>query len=98
MTEINTNIYALPIQSEISRRSDLENLLVIFGYGNDELETWFLTKTKFAFIPKGSKLLFKLGVKKTSKPISCKETYPTVGDIVSDMYGERFEIFSVDWA
>lgn len=68
-----------------------------YGWGNEKKKTWFITKEKKAFVPKGSRLLLVLDCLPSSKSISIKSTSPQVGDIIQDMDGDRLEVVKVNW-
>jgi len=69
-----------------------------YAYGNTELKTWFISPQKIAIMPKGSRLLFVITADKVEiQPINTKETYPSVGDVVSDVYGNYLKIKDVKW-
>jgi hypothetical protein len=64
-----------------------------WGCGN----TWFITKNKQQVMPKGSRLLMKLGCERTTLPLHTKDTYPTVGDVVSDTDGGKLLVVECDF-
>ena len=71
--------------------------VVRFAWGNEKLKTWFITKTSKAVLPKGSKLLFKMGCERTNKTISITYTLPKQGDVINDVDSNKFRIVSVEW-
>ncbi len=90
MIEIETNT-----KTEVSVNPS--SIIIRYGWGNEILKTWFLTKTKKAMVPEGSRLLMVFGCEETDGPISSFKTYPEVGDVVSDVDGEHIKIKTVDW-
>ena len=64
-----------------------------WGCGN----TWFITKNKQQVMPKGSRLLMKLGCERTTLPIQTKDTYPTIGDVVVDTDGAKLLVVDCDF-
>lgn len=63
--------------------NDNEKLLIYWAYGYDG--SWYISKSKNRIMPKGSKLLMKLGCRKTTLPILIQSNYPKFGDVVVDM-------------
>lgn len=71
--------------------------VIRYAWGNEKLKTWFITKTSKAFLPKGSRLLFKMGCEPTNKPISITESYPKQGDVINDVDSCRIKVIDVEW-
>lgn len=95
---MNTN--ELTLSNETLIEEVLEKIkpnVVLFGYANEQLKQWFLSKHKKTVMPKGSRLLFKILAKNSKLKIHHQGTYPMVGDIVSDIKGKIFEIIEVEW-
>lgn len=76
---------------------DVGRSLFRFAWGNERIKTYFITKTDKEFLPKGSRLLFKMICEPTNKPISTTETYPKKGDIINDVDGNKLSVVSVEW-
>ena len=77
--------------------ADVRCSVVRFAWGNEKLKTWFITKIDKAFLPKGSRLLFKMGCEPTNEPISITNTYPKQGDVINDVDGDKLKVISVEW-
>lgn len=90
MVEIATNI-------EVKSSEETSNIIIRYGWGNELLKTWFLTRSKKVVIPKGSRLLMIFGCEETNEPISSSNTYPEIDDVVSDVDGEHIKIKTIDW-
>jgi len=71
--------------------------VVRFAWGNEKLKTWFITKTVKAVLPKGSRLLFRMGCEPTNEPISITDTHPKQGDVINDVNGNKLNVVSVEW-
>lgn len=71
--------------------------IVRYAWGNSELKTWFITKTKKVILPKGCKLLFVISGERTNDDISTFDTYPKTGDVVCDLDGSRIKIKNINW-
>lgn len=69
--------------------------LIRWAWGCDN--TWFITKNKQQVMPKGSRLLMKLGCKRTTDPIHTKNTYPTIGDVIKDVDSAKLKVFDYDF-
>lgn len=67
-----------------------KNIFIRYAWGCNK--TWFITKTKQQIMPKGSRLLMKLGCERTMLPIQTKDTYPTTGDVITDVDGNKLLI------
>lgn len=89
----------MQIKEAISSETEIiiKERFVLFGYANEELKRWFLSRSKKCVMPKGCRLLFRILAYKSNIPISVKSTYPMIGDIVSDIKGDIFEIIEVEW-
>lgn len=70
--------------------------VIRFAWGNEKLNTWFITKTSKAVLPKGSRLLFKMGCEPTNEPISITDTHPQQGQVISDVDGDKLKLVSVE--
>lgn len=70
---------------------------VIIRYAWGCGSTWFITKNKQQIMPKGSRLLMKLGCDRTTLPLQTKDTYPTIGDVVGDTDGNKLLIVECDF-
>lgn len=77
--------------------ADVRCSVIRFAWGNEKLKTWFITKTEKEFLPKGSRLLFKMGCEPTNEPISTAESYPKQGDVINDVDGYKLKVVSVEW-
>jgi len=64
-----------------------EKEVVRYGWGNSKLKTWFITKTKKEFLPAGCIMLFTIYGKITDETVKTTDTYPKVGDVISDVNG-----------
>ncbi len=53
-----------------------ETSVVRYAWGNTALKTWFITKHKRAFLPKGCKLLFTITGEHSNAPLQTPSTYP----------------------
>lgn len=71
--------------------------LIRYAWGNSTLKTWFITKNKNVFLPKGCKLIFILSGEKTNDIIQTTDTYPKIGDVISDIDDSRIKISDVSW-
>ena len=71
-------------------------LIIRYAWGNQKLKTWFITKHRFCGF-EGSRLLMKLGCKKTKDDVSVDTTFPSVGDVVTDTDGDVIEIIESNW-
>jgi hypothetical protein len=87
------------IENEILVKTELDSdaTLVYYGWGNEQLKTWFITKTKKAILPKGSRLLFKIKGQSTNAEIFTSETYPTADDVISTFDGKHIKVNEVNW-
>ena len=91
MTEIATNI-------EVKSSEETSNIIIRYGWGNELLKTWFLTRSKKTIVPKSSRLLMIFSCKETDEPISSFNTsYPEIDDVVSDVDGEHIKIKTINW-
>jgi len=77
--------------------ADVRCSVVRFAWGNEKLKTWFITKTSKAFLPKGSRLLFKMGCEPTNEPISITDSHPKEGHVINDVDGCKLKVISVEW-
>lgn len=76
----------------------LENQKVTrYGWANGYLKTWFVTKNKRQFLPKGSILFFIITGEITGEPISTSDTYPKEGDVISDSDGHRIKVINIEY-
>ena len=82
-------------KEEIS--TEVDNIIILYAYGNQQLKTWFLSRTKQSILPKGSRLLFTLDCILTNKIGSTNSTYPSKSDIVYDIKGVKYEVMEVNW-
>lgn len=80
-----------------STKQQITNNIIRYAWGNSSLKTWFITKTKHRFLPKGCKLLFVINGEHTNATISIVDTYPTVGDVISDIDGNKLLVKNVEW-
>lgn len=77
--------------------ADVRCSVIRYAWGNEQLKTWFITKTPKAFLPKGSRLLFKMGCESTNEPISATESYPKQGDVINDVDSYKLKVISIEW-
>lgn len=77
--------------------TDINYSVIRFAWANEELKTWFITQTKKAFLPKGTRLLFKMGCEPTNEPLSVINTYPTTGDVINGIDGNKLKVINVEW-
>lgn len=77
--------------------ADVRCSVVRFAWGNEKLKTWFITKTQKAFLPKGSRLLFKMGCEPTNEPILTTDSHPKQGDVINDVDDCKLKVVSVEW-
>lgn len=76
-----------------SERTDIRPInscITRYGWGCNK--TWFITKNKRQVMPKGARLLMKLGCERTTLPFQTKDTYPMVGDVIGDTDGNKLLI------
>ena len=102
ITEVGQSILKEMQQSEVNiclpiSEQDLESktMLVRYAWGCDN--SWFITKNKRCIMPKGSRLLIRLGCEKTNHPIHTKSNYPTVGDVISDVDSNVLRIINCEF-
>lgn len=73
----------------------VNSILIRYAWGCGK--TWFITKNKQQVMPKGSRLLMKLGCERTTLQLHTKDTYPTVGDVVGDTDGAKLLVVECDF-
>lgn len=83
--------------ASITQEIAVEKTVVRYAWGNTQLATWFITEKPKAVLPAGSTLLFILGCEPTDKPLSVKETYPIVDDVISDKSGKHIIVKTINW-
>jgi hypothetical protein len=75
--------------------SDANSCLLRYAWGCGN--TWFITKNRQQVLPRGARLLMKLGCEKTTLSLHTKDTYPTIGDVVEDIDGIRLLVVECDF-
>jgi hypothetical protein len=63
-----------------------------FAWANEKKRTWFITKDRKAFMPKGCRLLMVLYCTISNEPLGTKSTWPQAGDVVRDVDGITLRI------
>lgn len=84
------------IQSEIAINQSIEKIYR-WCYANEELKTWFISKTKNAIMPKGSVLLSRIECVYTENNLAVADAFPNIGDVISDVNGNHIEVLNVNW-
>lgn len=88
----------ISIQKEIDEECETPVNIVRYAWGNSKLKTWFITKNKKCFLPKGSKLLFVITSKQTTELLKTSDNYPKIGDVITDIDGLKIKIIDIKWA
>lgn len=89
--------YSKKAEAELCTIPSVRCSVIRFAWSNENLKTWFITKTAKAFLPKGSRLLFKMGCEPTKDPISITDTQPRRGNIINDVDGDKLKVVNVEW-
>lgn len=84
-------------EAAISIKNAVSKNIVRYAWGNSKLKTWFITKNKTAFIPKGCKLIFIITGEITNEPLHTLDNYPNKGDVISDIDNLHIKVSDVSW-
>lgn len=81
----------------LGKNTPNKSIVIRYAWGNQKLSTWFITKSHKEPVPKGSRILFEIHGVFTSENLFTKDTYPKLGDVISDTDGKRIKIKSIKW-
>jgi hypothetical protein len=91
------NATEIEVKEQVEVSVEEDKTVDLYGYGNESLKTWFISKTKKQIMPKGSRLLFLIKASTTNNPIHTTGTFPHEGDVICTTTGQRHLVKSVQW-